>query len=113
MTTSSADLSCGVFDLAETCGVDIGQACDRAGIARSTPSRWRSGTKPRPSRIVRLRQAILQLADEQGTLPASAAEEARSLGGAVLVVNHPSVVRAAIARIRRDLDLIERAADKP
>ncbi|HEY1035513.1 MAG TPA: hypothetical protein VGE09_11090 [Pseudoxanthomonas sp.] len=59
-----------MYDLAARCGVAIGAACDRAGIARSTPPRWRNGTKPRPHQVMKLQRAIIQLARENGTLPA-------------------------------------------
>lgn len=93
----TSDLSCGVFALAERCGVDMADACARAGIAVSTPRRWRSGTRPHASLVARLRQAVYLIASEQGTVPADLLGEAGAAGG----------VKASIARIRRELDLLE------
>jgi hypothetical protein len=56
-------------ELAAECGVGIGEACDRAGIARSTPPRWKAGTRARPAQVTRLRQAILAIARERGSMP--------------------------------------------
>jgi hypothetical protein len=55
-----------VYALAARFGVGIGEACDRAGIDRSTPPRWRKGTQPRPQQVSRLRHAIMDLARERG-----------------------------------------------
>lgn len=63
-----------LYALAAACGVGICEACDRAGIARSTPPRWRRGTHARPQQVVALRRAILAIAEERGSLPAGAAE---------------------------------------
>lgn len=63
------DVASALYDLAARLGVGIGEACDRAGIARSTPPRWKSGTTPRPQQATRLRQAVLAIARERGTLP--------------------------------------------
>lgn len=58
-----------LYDLAAMYGVGIGEACDRAGIARSSPPRWKRGTVPRANQLTKLRQAILALAKERGALP--------------------------------------------
>jgi len=57
-----------VYALAARLGVGIGEACDRAGIARSTPPRWKSGTKPRPQQLAILRQSIVEIAMRRGVL---------------------------------------------
>lgn len=56
-----------LYGKAEALGVGIGEACDRAGLARSTPSRWRAGTTPRPHLVARLDAAISAIARERGT----------------------------------------------
>ena len=73
---TSQDLSSGIYQLAARCEVGIGEACDRAGISRSTPPRWRQGHRPRDVQLARLRRAIVELARERGTLPADLAGEA-------------------------------------
>lgn len=59
-----------IFQLAEGCQINLHAACKRAGIAYSTPYRWRTGSTNRSQDTVdRLRAAILLLARERGTLP--------------------------------------------
>jgi hypothetical protein len=65
-----------LYALAARHGVGIGEACDRAGIARSTPPRWKNGTMPRPQQLALLRKAILEIAHEKGFAPAPAADVA-------------------------------------
>ena len=55
-----------LYDLAGQLGVGIGEACDRAGIARSTPPRWKQGSVPRPQQVAKLRRAILAIAASRG-----------------------------------------------
>lgn len=69
------DHTAGVYDLADRCGVGIGEACTLAGIASSTPPRWRRGHKPQTSQLSRLRVAIIEIARERGTLPADLIEQ--------------------------------------
>lgn len=59
-----------IYDFADQCCVGIGEACDRAGISRSTPPRWKGGSQPRAALVNRLRRAILDIASERGTAPA-------------------------------------------
>lgn len=54
-----------LYSRAEALGVGIGEACDRAGIARSTASRWRAGTEPRPHLLARVDAAITAIAQER------------------------------------------------
>ena len=58
-----------VFQLARDLGVSMAAACDRAGVNRSTPTRWKHGTKPQPHVLSRLRVAVVAIAREQGGLP--------------------------------------------
>lgn len=57
-----------IYALAARLGVGIGEACDRIGMARSTPPRWKSKTVPRSEQLSRLRKSILQIAAERGTI---------------------------------------------
>lgn len=61
-----------VYALAARLGVGMGEACDHAGIARSTPPRWKNGTKPRPQQLALLRHSILAIAEKRGTVEADA-----------------------------------------
>lgn len=67
---SGKDSARRVYALAARLGVGIGEACDSAGIARSTPPRWKTGTKPRPQQLALLRHAIMELAKLKGTISA-------------------------------------------
>lgn len=89
----------GVYELAERRGVGIGEACDLAGIARSTPPRWKRGTKPRPNQIALLTSAINAIADKTHTGMQAGGHGQVSAAG----------VPAAMATIRRGLDLLETA----
>lgn len=91
-----ADRSDGVYVLAAQFSVQIGEACDRAGIARSTPPRWRQGMTPRAAVLKRLRAAIVAIAEERGTAP-------------VLITGEPVSVAAELSLIRGSLDRIEAA----
>lgn len=75
MNNRLGDLSDGIYQLAELCEVGIGAACRRAGIAASTPVRWKSGTRPRPTHIRKLRRVIIEMAREAGTLPANLGDD--------------------------------------
>lgn len=60
-----------IYKLAERCQVPIHAACKRAGIAPSTPWRWRErGMLPEQDSVTKLQAAILVIAEERGTLPA-------------------------------------------
>jgi hypothetical protein len=75
---SAQDFSSGIYQLAARCEVGIGEACDRAGISRSTPPRWRQGHQPREVQLVRLRRAIMELARDRGTLPVDLADQVQA-----------------------------------
>lgn len=62
------DPICTIYSLAARLGVGMGEACDRAGLSRSTPSRWKRGTKPRPNQLFLLRKAILEIGTERGII---------------------------------------------
>lgn len=75
MNDQLVDFSDGIYQLAERCEVGIGAACRRAGIAASTPVRWKSGTRPRPVHMRKLRRVIIEMAREAGTLPLGMTED--------------------------------------
>lgn len=95
--TNSTDAAADLYALAARLGVGLGTACVRAGVARSTPSRWRKGTQPRPHLVARLRAAILDLAAERGTLPRP---EASTDSVARFEI---AVMRASLARLEASL----------
>ena len=69
-----------VFSLAEQCGVAMNAACKRSGVSGSTPYRWqKKGQTADPATVKRLRDAVLVIALERGTLPERYEQEARDL----------------------------------
>src|SRR5574343_1552300 len=66
-TEKRMDRSAGVYDLARVNGVTMTEACRRAGVAPSTPARWRRGSRPRAPQVAALRKSIVELAAERGT----------------------------------------------
>jgi len=96
--SSPIDTANRVYALAARFGVGIGEACDRAGIARSTPTRWRKGTDPRPKQVVRLRQAILAIARERGQ-PVTEVLTAHGVTEDGRVLADVQIIRAALDRI--------------
>lgn len=59
-----------VRDLLKVCGVAELPACKRAGMATSTLLRWRRGSQPKDGQLQVLRRAVLEVASDNGTLPA-------------------------------------------
>lgn len=98
-----ADRSDGVYVLAAQLSVQIGEACDRAGIARSTPPRWRQGMAPRAAALKRLRDAILAIAKERGTVPVAVAGEQGSVAAEL------SLIRGSLDRIEAALGTVNAA----
>lgn len=94
-TDHAADL----YALAAQFGVGLGNACVRAGVARSTPTRWRKGTKPRPALVARLRAAILDLAAERGMLPR---DEGSTTNVALVEI---ASIRASLTRLEASLSV--------
>ncbi len=64
-----------VKELAVRCDVAIHAACQRAGLAISTPFRWGRGATPGEQKLARLRAAVLVIAVERGKLPPEYADE--------------------------------------
>lgn len=58
-----------VGSLLKICKVRELPACRRAGIATSTLLRWRRGSKPNDGQVDVVRRAIMEVANEAGTLP--------------------------------------------
>jgi hypothetical protein len=91
------------YALAARLGVGIGEACDRAGINRSTPPRWKAGTStPRQSHLFRLRAAINELAQERRT----------GTGGILDRLDERSV-RTELTAIRAACDRVEAMLAEP
>lgn len=82
--------------LAASLGVAIGEACDRAGVDRTTLARWRRGGRPRPDLVTLVRLSIEQIAAERGTLPSGQVENRDALA-------------LELREIRKRLDRIEEA----
>lgn len=94
-----------LYSLAAKSGVGIGEACDVAGISRSTPSRWKTGTTPRPQQVSRLKAAIEKLARTPGQDPKHMdLEEARE--GIQRAAAQRAVIMAGNERIESKLDRI-------
>lgn len=93
-----------LYSLARECGVSLGEACDRAGIARSTPSRWRRGSEPHGHLLSRLDAAIRALACEKGTQHVAG-------DSAEPTADQRSVIRSELRRARRSIDRIAKALD--
>lgn len=89
-----------LYALAASLAVPIGEACDRAGVDRSTLPRWRRGGRPRPDVATRVRLAIEAIAAERGTLPSSQLESRDALA-------------LELARVNRRLAAIEAALKLP
>ncbi len=93
-----------IYGKAEALGVGIGEACDRAGIARSTASRWRSGAEPRAHLLSRLDAAIVAIAHERGTLsPTNGHKPPGELSD--VVATELQQIMASIARIAAALGI--------
>ena len=73
---------------AERLGVGLAEACDRAGIDRANPYRWRKGTAPQAQTLRRFEAAVSRIASERGTAA-------------------PTDAAADIAQIREALDRLE------
>ena len=58
-----------LFNLAKRCSVSMHAACVKTDVAYSTTHRWKRGSEPKPETFDKLHHAILQIADEKGTLP--------------------------------------------
>lgn len=61
-----------IYDMAAQYRVGIREACARAGVSPTTPWGWKKGRKPRHRHLVALRKAILEIAEERGTVPGAA-----------------------------------------
>ena len=108
MHNRSGDFSEGIYQLAEQCEIGIGAACRRAGISPATPPRWKTGTRPRPVQLRKLRRVIVEMAREAGTLPAGVSEEQ----GTVLPVPSTDIdVREGLRTIVRTAQAIEAKLD--
>lgn len=81
-----------LYALAARLGIGMGEACDRINMARSTPSRWKNGTTPRPQQLARMRRAILEVAVERGIIPGAEID-----GGSYDVVNRDAMLSALAA----------------
>lgn len=57
--------------MAACCGLKNwqGEACARAGMSTANPARWRNGTEPMPSKFRKLRNVVIDMAIENGSLP--------------------------------------------
>ena len=62
-----------LLDLAKRCQVTMYAACKKSGVNMSTVDRWKHGrhgkSGPTLSKLKAVRQAVIDLARERGTLP--------------------------------------------
>lgn len=90
-----------LYKLAAQLGVGICEACDRAKIARSTPSRWKAGTVPRPQQLAKLRAAIVDLSRYPEARSMEMNEIRREL---VIAAEDRAKIRSDIERLDKKLD---------
>ena len=58
------------FAFADACKVTMYAACKRTGTNPSTPDRWKHGRgNPSMAKLKKLRDAVVAIAKEKGTLP--------------------------------------------
>ena len=96
-----------LYTLASRCRVKMREACRRKGMSPTTPSRWRhERRKPQERKFNALRDAIIEIAAERGTLPEplTSASDARSISPSDLVRLDIAGIRQALARIEERIE---------
>lgn len=63
--------------------VNILQACTRSGVTPSTFYRWQGGSTPSGGTVDKMKRAILEIAEENSTLPAKLVTELNDLRASV------------------------------
>lgn len=92
-----------LYTLAFKCGVTMKAACERKGISPTTPSRWKhERRKPQRRTFNAVRDSIIEIAMENGTLP-----EPIAAVGDPKHISLSDLVRMDIAGIRQALARIE------
>lgn len=100
--------------LLHACKVPAIRALKRAGMAASTPFRWeKEGKTPKAGQVERLRLAVLELAEEAGTLPAEHRAELADLRSKRDATQTPTEQQPCpqkiVQRIKSDLRELEQA----
>lgn len=109
MTKRNRTIQHDIYAFAARMGVGIGEACDRAGIARSTPPRWSNGTEPRPAQVTKMRKAVIDIARERGAVIHESEElPVDDLSAAVMA--DLTIIREAADRIEATLAMAKPAA---
>lgn len=109
MTKRNRTIQHDIYALAARLGVGIGEACDRAGIARSTPPRWSNGAEPRPAQVTRMRRAVIEIARERGVVVRESVEMPIDDVSAAVMADL-TIIREAADRIEAALTMAKPAA---
>lgn len=71
-----------LYRFAQLARITISDACNRSGsVTNKTVSEWKcKGRVPQHGKFLAVRDALIELADERGTLPLTDVDEARRMG---------------------------------